>query len=371
MSDLDLLRGLGDQIVPPPLDLLRQTARRRDRRTTMVLAAGSALAVTLATVLLLGRDGHSSPEPVGPPAPTSRPLTYAVGSEVHYGDDIVATSGAVLELDLTDDGVVVRTDDAGIWFTDGSGLDRLGTLGRPAAAFQPEVPYYYGDGSFVVSDNTGSLVGWFEFPAPNQPELVVYDTASRDEVARQPIELGKGHGALLTSVNEEFASWDIDPVPFEDPSAYGRLDLATGEQAVTAKQPATNAGPVGTPRTVLVSHQEGGGPPYEVEDGIHMQLGCCGHGGRNVRQLVPRGEEPLEVLDGATRTAFTFAMPRGYPDPDPIPGWLTQWIDNDTIVITFHDFEGEQLSDVLVCHVSTSACEIAGRSLDAVLPEIG
>lgn len=371
MSELDLLRGLGDQIVPPPLDDLRQTARGRDRRTTAALAAGSALVVTLATVLLLDRDTHSSPEPVGPPAPSSRPLTYAVGSEVHYGDQIVGTSGTVLELDLTDEGAVVRTDDAGIWFTDGSGLDRLGTLGTPAAAFEPEVPYYYGDGSFVVSDNTGSLVGWLEFPAPKKPELVVYDTGSHEEVARQPLELGEGHGALLTAVNEEFASWEVDPVPFEDPSAYGRLDLATGEQVITADEPAADAGPVGTPRTVLVSHREGGGPPYEVEEGIHMQLGCCGDGGRDVRRLVPRGEEPLEVLDGATRTPFTFAMPPGYPDQDPIPGWLTQWIDDDTVVITFHDFEGEQLSDLLVCHVSTRACEIAGRSLDAVLPEIG
>jgi hypothetical protein len=133
MSELDLLRGLGDQIVPPPLDDLRQTARGRDRRTTAALAAGSALVVTLATVLLLDRDTHSSPEPVGPPAPSSRPLTYAVGSEVHYGDQIVGTSGTVLELDLTDEGAVVRTDDAGIWFTDGSGLDRLGTLGKPGS----------------------------------------------------------------------------------------------------------------------------------------------------------------------------------------------------------------------------------------------
>ena len=47
------------------------------------------------------------------------------------------------------------------------------------------MPYFYGDGvGFVVSNNAGSLVGWFEFPQADQPELVVYDAALGEEIAR-------------------------------------------------------------------------------------------------------------------------------------------------------------------------------------------
>jgi hypothetical protein len=84
--------------------------------------------------------------------------------------------------------------------------------------------------------------------------------------------------------------------------------------------------------------------------------------------IVPRGPGGVVVLDGATRTPFAFTAPPGFRNPDPIPGFLTQWIDDDTIVIAFR---GEKSSDLLECHVSTGACEIAVRSVEAVLPEIG
>jgi hypothetical protein len=157
-------------------------------------------------------------------------------------------------------------------------------------------------------------------------------------------------------------------VPYEDPASSGRVDLATGEQ-ITVATPAEEPQPlpVGTPRTVLTSHREGGGPPYEVDEGIHMQLGWV----RGTTRIAPRGELPQEVLDGATRTPFRFAAPPGYANPDPVPGWLTQWIDDDTIVIDFNDYRGQQLSDLLVCRLSTQACEVVAQSVDAVLPEVG
>jgi hypothetical protein len=89
------------------------------------------------------------------------------------------------------------------------------------------------------------------------------------------------------------------------------------------------------------------------------------------RGIVPRGPGDLVVLDGATRTPFAFTASPGFRDPDPIPGFLTQWIDDDTIVIAFQDYRGRQLSDLLVCHVSTGACDLAAQSVEAVLPEIG
>jgi len=64
MSDLDLLRGLGDQVIPPPFEELRETARRRTRRTATVtsLAAGAVAAIVLGTVQL-GATHHSPTPP--------------------------------------------------------------------------------------------------------------------------------------------------------------------------------------------------------------------------------------------------------------------------------------------------------------------
>ena len=375
MSDLDLLRRLGEQIVPPPLDDLRETARLRTRRTATfaTVAAGAVVALVVGAVQL-GVVHHSPPPPTHEPEKnSSRPLTYGERSTLHYGDQTVAMPSQVVELDLTDDGVVARTSDGGIWFTDGSEPERIGALGTPAAAFEatklsggsPDVAFGTSSG-FIVSPTSGSLVGWLEFAGPRQPELVVYDTAAGSETVRDPVKPGLASSAIMADVTEDAAYWYIDPVAFDDPAAVGRLDLATGEQSrltveqYDAEHPAPEPG---TPQTLLVSHHEGGGAPYEVDDAIHMQLGI------DARRIVPRGEMPLEVLDGPTHTRFTFDAPAGYDDPDPYPGWLTQWVDDDTVVI---GYRSPKATDVLECHVSTRACKVAAHTDGvAVLPETG
>jgi hypothetical protein len=207
MSDLDVLRGLGDQILPPSFAALRETARRRSRRTRTAVAVGAAagLVVFSGTALLLVTDDDNDVRPTQlPPVNTTHPLTYAEGTTIHYGDRSVTAAAAVLELDVTDDGVVARTDDGGIWFTNGTDLEQIGTLGVPGSTYDDEErPHpYAATWGFVVSDNVGSRAGWFEFPQPGQPELVVYDTRTREETARQPLDVSPGDYALLSRVSE-------------------------------------------------------------------------------------------------------------------------------------------------------------------------
>jgi hypothetical protein len=366
----ELARDL-EPAVPNPAALRARVNRTRRLRSVAAigLAAAAATAVVVGVSELRKSDssGPVRQEQIG--QSTARPLTYAEGATLHFGDQDVAMPSNVLEIDMVDGGAVVRTEDGGIWLTDGTAPEQIGTLGTPAKPFKPDLPFYYGDGvGFVVSNNAGSQVGWFEFPQPDQPELVVYDAETGEETARLPIEVKAGSGAVLTSVSDQYAYWDVDPVPYEDPASEGRIDLATGEQiTVTTAAEGVQPPPPGTHRTVLTSHQEGGGPPFEVDDGIHMQLGWD----RGTDWISSRGEAPEEVRDGATRELFRFAAPPGYSNPDPVPGWLTQWIDDDTIVITYQDYRGKQLSDLLVCHVSSHSCEVAAQSVDAVLPEIG
>ena len=132
MSDLDVLRALRDQIVPPPLDLLRETARRRTRRSTRIgVVATAAAALAVMATIVVTSDPDQSAVPVGDPQPSSRPLTYADGAMIHYGDQAVEAAGPVVELDLVDEGVVFRADDNRIWFTDGAEVDELGDVGDP------------------------------------------------------------------------------------------------------------------------------------------------------------------------------------------------------------------------------------------------
>jgi hypothetical protein len=372
MSDLDLLRSLGEQIVPPPFEELRATAQRRTRRTATAstVVVGVAVALALGAVQL-GVTHRDNPPPTKQDEQYgARPLTYAEGTSLHFGDRVIPLSSQVVEIDLADGGVTARTRDGAIWLTNGSEPEQVGTLGEPGSGFEPTGLNQGAAAGFVVSGNSGSLVAWWEFPAPGRPELVVYDTAARRENLRQPIQLPAGSTALLASVDDRYAYWYVDPedVLLDPPQV--RVDLATGEQSmVTSKGYAADSPPQGTARTLLVRHQERDTPDQVVEGILAglQQVGFDGPRGGD-KAIVPIGPDLAEVLDGATGKPFAFAPPPGYRDPDPIPGWLTQWIDDDTVVVAF---QGEKSSDLLECRLSTAECELAVRSVEAVLPEIG
>ena len=85
MSELDRLRGLGDQVVPPSFEVLRETARRRyppQRCRGVARRRGSRRRGRVDRPP--GRhEDRSAPEPVGPPyeVSTTHPLTYALGRD--------------------------------------------------------------------------------------------------------------------------------------------------------------------------------------------------------------------------------------------------------------------------------------------------
>jgi hypothetical protein len=378
MSDLDLLRGLGDQILPPSFDALRETARRRTRRrtTAVLVAAAAALVVVAGTTLLVMTDDDEDLQPTQlPPVNTTHPLTYAEGTSIHYGDRSVTVPAAVLELDVTDAGVVARTDDGGIWFTDGTDLEQIGTLGEPGPAYdEQDRPHpYAATWGFVVSDNIGSRAGWFEFPQPGQPELVVYDTRTREETARQPLDVTPGDYALLARVTELYGYWFTDPESDSDngPLPQRRVQLATGTQERISRHGYEADTPgAGTPRTMMVSHAEGAEPAnYFVVDGTNWQFNI------QAGRVEPQGAQPLDARNGGTRKKFAFDAPDGYPNT--LPMWLSQWLDDDTVIITGIrggdvNGTGSGNDDLLECHFSTGACAVVLTvPAEAVMPEVG
>ena len=310
MSELNLLRGLADQIDQPPFEALRETARLRSRRRTLVTAVSAAAvaAVVVGVAVLTTDNDDGREEPIEPPdgATTTHPVTFADGSTIFYGDSSVTAPDQVVELDLTDDGVVFRTDAGEIWFTDGADSEQVGTLGEPGSAYDvPDRPYATTWG-FVVSGNTGSQVAWFEFPQAGQPELVVYDTQAGEQVTRRELDVEPGSYALLASVTEQNAYWYTSPESDDDIAVpQARIGLATGDQTpVTQSDYEADIPGPGTPRTMMVSHAEEGEPvTYRVHDGINWQFDVV----RN--RVEPQGGSRWTRATGA-RTGASSSMRR-------------------------------------------------------------
>ena len=374
MSELDVLRRLGDQIVPPPFEALRETARRRARRTTVtsIAVAASVVAASAATVYL-GRDVDREPEPAPVTPPTSRPLTYADGSTIHYGDRTVEADGPVVELDLTDYGVAFRTDDGQIWFSDGSTTDRLGRLGETGPGYSDEWPLTSHPG-WMLSSNAGSRLVWFEFPSPGDPEVVVYDTGSRHEVARDPVALGPGHTAVPAELSERFVYWFRDPNPDKMPEeqAQVRYDPATGEQSpITEPELLRDLDRDAAERSVRLKGDgrwETAPHGFHYSDGMDLQIGLSlEKETAGVDGLAPLGPGD-QVAEDVNGHPFVFEPPPGYTDKAGV-AWLVQWLDDETVVVVSPLRQGTNL---ISCHLDTGRCDVATSApAGIVVPELG
>ena len=191
MSDLDLLREVGQLVHQPSFDELVETRRRRTLRTRVATASAltvAAVAVVGATLATTNQGANTVPSPVGPspskatdPTPVARPLVYAAGKIVHWGDRTFEADTTVAFIDATDDGVVFLTQkhyrehrSETLWFYDGSTTEAIG-----------RVPIGHIGEFDIQTANPGSLVVWADATSQNQrfgpTRFIAYDT-SRHEV---------------------------------------------------------------------------------------------------------------------------------------------------------------------------------------------
>jgi len=375
MPELDVLRRLGDQIVPPPFEALRETARRRVRRAraAMGVAVAASVVAMAVTTLYLGRDADRQPEPAPAPAPTSRPLTYADGRTIHYGNQTVEADGPVDELDVTDYGVGFRTHDGRIWFTDGTGIDRLGKLGETGPRYGDDSWPLLVHPSWMLSANSGSRLVWFEFPAPGEPEAVVYDTAVGKEVARDTVRLEPGHTAVPALLSEGFVYWFQDPKSDEaaEDTVQVRYDPSTGEETrVTERDLLADLDRNAAVRSVRL---KGDGrwdssDAFHYSDGMGQQMGLdLRKGVAGVDGVAPVGAGDM-VAEDVHGQPFVFQPPPGYTDKSGV-AWLVQWLDDQTVVVLS---PLRQRTDLIACHLDTSTCEVAASvPTTVVVPEVG
>jgi hypothetical protein len=372
MSELDVLRRLGDQIVPPPFEALRDTADRRVRRAKVAtsLAVAATVVAISATTVYLGRDADRRIEPA--PAPTVRLLTYADGRTIHYGEHTVEADAPVVELDVTDDGVGFRTDDGGIWFTDGSTIDRLGALGQTGPGYGDTWPLTSRPG-WMLSPNAGSRLVWFEFPAPGEPEVVVYDTDTQHEVARDRVDLGPGHTAVPALLSDSFVYWFNDPDPEELPEdqAQVRYDPATGEQSpITEQDLIRDLDRDAAVRSVRLK----GDGRWDSSDTFHYSDGMGQQMGLSLRKdvagvdgVAPVGPGDMVAEDVSGQT-FAFDPPPSHSDKAGV-AWLVQWLDDQTVVVLS---PLPHSTDLIACHVATKTCEVAASApAGIVAPDFG
>jgi hypothetical protein len=376
MSELDVLRRLGDQIVPPPFQALRETAHRRGRRARMATSVAVAASVAaVSAAVYLGRDSDHAVEPAPPlPAPTSRPLTYADGTEIHYGNQTVEADGPVVELDLTDYGVGFRTSDGQIWFTDGSTIDRLGSLGETGPGYGDNTWPLTVRPGWMLSPNTGSRLVWFEFPAPGEPEAVVYDTSTKQEVGRDTVRLGAGHTAVPAELSKSFVYWfkdsSSDTMPEEQ--AQVRYDPVTGEQTrVTEPALLDDLDADAEVRSIRLKGDgrwETAPHGFHYSDGLGQQMGVSlDQETAGVDGVAPVGPGDMVVEDVSGRP-FVFDPPPGYTDKSGI-AWLVQWLDDETVVVVS---PLRQSTDLIACHLDTNTCEVAASAPSGiVVPEFG
>jgi hypothetical protein len=372
MSELDALRRLGDQIAPPPFDALRETARRRTRgiRVATSIAVAAAVVVASGAAVLLGRDADSQIEPA--PAPTSRPLTYADGNTIHYGTHVFDAAGPVVELDVTDDGVGFRTDDGRIWFTDGSTPEQIGALGQTGPGYADPWPVTKHPG-WILSANSGSRLVWFEFPRPGEPEVVVYDTGTEQEVVRDTVDLGPGHTAVPAWITDRYVYWFRDPSSEDLPEdqTQVRYDPATREQSrITETDLLADLDDEAAVRSVRLKEDGRADSTgrFHYSDGMELQMGVdLKKDVAGVDGVAPVGPGDMKVED-VTGQTFAFEPPPNYTARSGV-AWLVQWLD-DTTVVVLNPLR--QSTDLIACHLDSHACEVAeSASSGIVVPEFG
>jgi len=302
--------------------------------------------------------------------PLARPLTYAEGQTIHFGDRTIKTGLDVLSLDVTDDGAAFTTFDGQLWFTDGKTVSQIG-LTSPGRVVPRGVEWYPAGkpNERIVADYSGSLLAWLEYPRIGEqsepPELVVYDSHERRRVARVSLRPTNAcpNCARIVLVHDDHVYWTNGPVKGLGTSMQRlsktrlhRYDLSTGRQttlSVDSYQTELRS----RARTLVIGDSFDDGT---VGDGVGEDFVLVD------RSLVARGRGTgKKTFDPRTGRRIVFSAPSSL-----LRGsggerfYLFQWLDDDTVALL--DGSGWRTGkhrgeDMLLCTLSTGRCVIAPR----------
>lgn len=362
-----LLTERADSVEVPELDPRdvvahgKRLAQRRHRLASAGIAA--ALALTLGTAALLVDRTVTPPPPTDRlvPAPEwtpgTRPLTYGQGQTLHLGGRKIDTGLDFLSIDPTDDGAALTTLDGGIWFTDGTTVERIGTTLGLRRIGKDSISYFVGrPREWVASADAGSMLAWMEFPGQrvDGPELVVYDSGARAVLARQPIAVADRNSAMVLDLVDDAVFVAEDDRGSFDPTPVLRYDVDSGVLG-QVDDADVEAARRGVARSLVIGSATYGAllhtPDRTTPDTDSVQT------------LAVRDSKLDGLRDPHTGDPVEIRVPERY-DGDTL--WFTQWLDDDRFVLVTYAGIGE----LLVCRTSAGRCEVVVEGFTGEAPAL-
>jgi hypothetical protein len=358
MTDLlkDTLTDHADRAQPSPLDLdaIISTGDRRLRRRRVLATAGTAM-ITLAVVitgLTLLKPAEDQPAPVSTPF-TERRATYATGTEIHFGQDIISTAPYKLSAFVQTDSGFVFTTKAGLFVADGKHIRRLSA--------------HAGDLTDLTSATHGNLVGWVEDFA-DRSESVIYDVAAGRELVRTPI--GNQRGPLFDPVDRpRVIAIDGDYAYLGTFKGVYRWDLKTGQAQTVGKNISPDdirtvvnirhlyqvpliAPDDGTSLALADNPSDGTGHPYPGQQGWLSPTADYLLTAPNDPRHVSPPPAALRLFQTATGKELSLTHP-GHPLLI-----FSQWLTNDTFTAAgLRTTTANSPVDLLTCSVTSLTCQ--------------
>jgi hypothetical protein len=357
MTDLlkDTLTARAANAQPPDLDvdaiITTGDRRRRRRRTVSVIGVAMVILVVIAGGQLISHP--NPPQPARTTPFTERRATYAAGSEIHYGPEVLSVAPyKICAFVQTDAGFVFSTEAGGIFVVDRNGVRRI----------KPD-----NTASLLTADNHGTLVGWVQ-RGTSRTFSVVYDVATDRELINTPV--GNDQGSLEDPVQApRVVAIDGDQAYFGTLHGLYRWNVRTNKGELIA-----NVLPRAV-RTVTAGQMVYQYPLRQPTTGVHLTVGPAPSDttGRNFdgteALLSPDATYLLTAPDRFVSTdtgwsdmrLFDVATGRGlslrHPDHENlIPG---QWLDNQTFSVAAvrRSSDGGAV-DLLVCSAQSLTCKV-------------
>jgi hypothetical protein len=358
----EIMRERVQQTQPARIDIdaaVRVGDRRR--RTRSLVGAGAAAAVIATALLGVPLIGEDSPRGITPAgAFAHREASYAVGSSIHYGEQVLDVSPHIPH-------AYVQTDD-GFVFTDADGVVRL--AGESGVE---EIGNGVAGGEYLRADDTGSQVAWIDSDGPT-PELVVYDTAAAREVVRTSDGFRAGMGTWRDDGNPAYVfAVDDGSVYVRDVEGLARIDIATGARTLLADgvsgfdvadvasgliahQPLGKRDPDGHTRTddppmtmLLGSDYSPDGTPIP-QDSNDLSPGA--------RYVVTDYNDSEQIFEVASGTEVTPQVP-AYPFIA-----VSAWSGDGTAFVI--GLDREERADLLDCTITSGTCTVVAEDIGAV-----
>ena len=352
--DIDELVGLGEQ---------------RLRRRRMAAVAGTGAAVALAIALAIGgtawnRSADQQHGPIHPPSKhhhgstqtAPRPIVYSddvdnfhVGT-LHVGDHLVnidqqlPTRGG-WDLAVTDAGVIYAKGDS-LWFTDGGAPRRIpGCGGKPTGS-------------------SGSWASWVDCGG----DLVVFDTAAGEEIARKPIPSCQDQGWYCEVdhvVGEHVYFYRFGGASGTRERRY-RFDVSTGLLVAATDQMYANDVRSHSRALVLGDSWRSGTATREVEFDVVGTRLVPTHWVSGPPDQQGPGNVPTKAFDAATGKPVRLRLPKGTTPflQQASPTWwegfkVFEWLDDDTVAIAQGYESRPVVGDIITCYLSTGRCRLA------------